>query len=201
MTGSVLALASVLLIVLVTTLGVATPTLVTHWTGRVSLLVGMAILPLVLAFGGLAAGVEESSKTQFCLSCHEMTDYGKTLFVDNGEALAAVHYQNRLITREKTCYRCHTNYALFGHVSAKFNGLKHVYVHYFGEIPKPIKLYEPYPNSICLECHEDSRSYLESEGHEDELSALASSSTSCLECHEVAHDRESVDANSYWQAE
>ncbi|MEM6729945.1 MAG: NapC/NirT family cytochrome c [Myxococcota bacterium] len=196
-----LALASVALIVLVCALGIATPSLVTNWVGRVALLIGMAVLPLAVALGGLAAGVQESSKTRFCLSCHEMTSYGKTLFVDNTDALAAAHYQNRLIDRDTTCYRCHTNYALFGHVSAKLNGLKHVAVHYFGEIPDKIELYEPYPNSICLECHEDSRSYLESEGHEDELAGLAAGSTSCLDCHDIAHDRESVETNSYWQAE
>ncbi|MEO0592820.1 MAG: NapC/NirT family cytochrome c [Myxococcota bacterium] len=197
-TGLILVIA--LVAVLVAALGAASPTFVSYRLGRIGLLAGIAVFPLFVAFGGLVVGVEQSSKTEFCLSCHEMTDYGRTLFVDNEEALAAVHYQNRLIDRDTTCYRCHTNYALFGHVSAKFNGLKHVYVHYLGEIPEEIELYEPYPNSICLECHEDGRSFLESEGHDGEIAALTSGETSCLECHEVAHDTESVDARNFWQA-
>lgn len=181
-------------------LDVATPSFVTHPFGRIALFAGFAILPVSVGLSGLAVGIGKSSETEFCLSCHEMTDYGRTLFVDNPDALAAVHYQNRTIDRDHTCYRCHTNYALFGHVSAKFNGLKHVYVHYLGTIPEEIELYEPYPSSICLECHEDGRSYLESAGHEGELEALASGKKVCLECHDVAHDTESVAQKEFWQA-
>ena len=62
--------------------------------GRLVLLVGLVALPLLLSAGNMSYGVHESSSTRFCLSCHEMQRHGKSLFADNKQALAAVHYQN-----------------------------------------------------------------------------------------------------------
>ena len=121
-----------------------------HTVGRLVLLVGLVGLPLLLAVGNISYGVHESSTTRFCLSCHEMQRHGKSLFADNRQALAAVHYQNRLVDRETVCYSCHKDYALFGDVKAKLNGLRHVWAHYIAGVPKKIELYQPYPNSNCL---------------------------------------------------
>jgi hypothetical protein len=51
--------------------------------GKVALLIAVALLPLSVSFAGLKAGVAESSRTRFCLSCHEMQNHGKSLFADN----------------------------------------------------------------------------------------------------------------------
>lgn len=169
--------------------------------GRVALAVGAGGLPLLSTAGGLATGFKASSSTEFCLSCHEMTDYGASLFVDNRASLAAIHYQSRLIERSSTCYECHQNYAMFGDFKTKFDGLKHVWVHYLGEAPSPLELYQPYPNSNCLHCHADARSYLESRGHAKVLKELASNERSCLDCHRVAHDFEALEAHRFWEAE
>ena len=59
-----------------------------------------------------------------------MQRHGKSLFADNKQALAAVHYQNREVDRDTVCYSCHKDYALFGDVTAKMNGLRHVWAHY-----------------------------------------------------------------------
>ena len=61
-----------------------------------------------------------------------MQRHGKSLFADNRQALAATHYQNRLVERETICYSCHKDYAMFGDVTAKLNGLRHVWAHYVG---------------------------------------------------------------------
>lgn len=172
----------------------------TRW-GRLGLLVAAAVLPVAVTVGALASGVKESSSTRFCLSCHEMEPYGRSLFADNRQALAAVHYQDRLVTRDGTCYGCHTNYGLFGDVKAKLNGLRHVYVHYLGTIPERPKLYEPYPNANCLHCHDDARGFLEKPVHTPLLADLQAGRQSCLSCHKVAHDHESVAAGKLWQAE
>jgi len=169
--------------------------------GRVVLLVGLVALPLLLSAGNISYGFHQSSTTNFCLSCHEMRDHGKSLFVDNRQALAAVHYQNRLVDRETVCYSCHKDYAMFGDVTAKLNGLRHVWAHYIAGVPKKIELYQPYPNSNCLHCHDDMRRFVDAPAHKPVLSALYAGTTSCLSCHRIAHDMAKVNAGEFWQAQ
>jgi cytochrome c-type protein NapC len=171
-----------------------------HTTGKLVLLVGLLVLPLLLSIGNISYGVRESSTTRFCLSCHEMERHGRSLFADNRQALAAVHYQNRFVDRETVCYSCHKDYALFGDVTAKLNGLRHVWAHYIKGVPAKIELYRPYPNSNCLHCHDDSRRFVEGVAHRPSLDALYAGTTSCLSCHRVAHDMAKVDAGELWEA-
>jgi cytochrome c-type protein NapC len=171
-----------------------------HTVGRIVLLVGLVALPVLLTVGNLSYGVHESSTTHFCLSCHEMQRHGKSLFADNRQALAATHYQNRLVDRETICYSCHKDYALFGDVTAKLNGLRHVWAHYVAGVPDKIALYKPYPNSNCLHCHDDARRFVEGVAHRPVIEALYAGTTSCLTCHRTAHDMVKVDAEQFWQA-
>lgn len=168
--------------------------------GRVIVLVTVALLPLGISAAGLTVQLRTSSQTTFCLSCHPMQEYGRTLFADNRKALSAVHYQDRLISRENTCFACHTDYAMFGDFKAKLNGLRHVWVQYLGKVPAKIELYQPYPNRNCLHCHEDARRYIEAPPHQPFLAEMASNNRSCLQCHAVAHDRKSVAEGHFWQA-
>lgn len=188
-------------VLMVASLAAAAGHLAAHRMGRLVLLLGVALLPLVLVGAGMATGVHESGHVTFCMGCHEMAPYGRSLFVDNPSSLAAVHYQKRLIPRESTCYACHTDYALFGDAKAKLNGLKHVWVHYFGDVPDRPALYRPYPNYNCLHCHEDARPYREQPQHRSQLSALQAGSPSCLSCHAVAHDLAGVKAENFWHLE
>jgi cytochrome c-type protein NapC len=195
----VVALALALFTAALAYLGV--PTLLGQRWGRLVLLVGAGVVPLFATVGGLGAGYRESSRTRFCLQCHEMTPYGQSLFADHRDSLPAVHYQHRLIDRDATCYSCHANYAMFGDIKTKLSGLEHVWVHYVGTAADPIALYQPYPNSNCLHCHEDARNFLEASGHRVILAELEAGTTSCLTCHRIAHDFESVEAGRFWDAE
>ena len=176
-------------------------TLVSHGWGRVTLLFAILVLPLLTSLANLGYGFHESSRTRFCLSCHEMQKYGMSLFADNRYALSAVHYQNRLIDRDQSCYSCHKDYAMFGDVKAKMNGLRHVWVHYFRKIPDKIALYQPYSSRNCLHCHDDARRFVEAPPHQSVLSDLYSGKQSCLACHNLAHDKAAVEAHKLWQAE
>ena len=169
--------------------------------GRRALLLGAGLLPLAASVGSFKAGVDESSRTRFCLSCHEMKTYGQSLFADNRKSLPAVHFQDRLVDRETGCYACHTDYALFGDFKAKLNGLRHVYVHYLGEVPQKIELYRPYPNYNCLHCHEDARGFVDHQAHRPVSAQLASGELSCLKCHAVAHDMAAVRERRFWGAQ
>jgi cytochrome c-type protein NapC len=166
--------------------------------GRVALLVAAVLLPVSVSLGSLRGGVAESSRTRFCLGCHEMQDHGRSLFVENPKALAAVHYQNRYVDRDTACFSCHTDYAMFGDLKAKLNGLRHVSVHYLGKIPDKFHLYQPYSNQNCLHCHEDARKFTESLPHQVVMAKLQSGETSCLACHNVAHDLEKVKGGALW---
>lgn len=166
--------------------------------GRVLLVLGIVLFPVAASLIGVTAGVSRSSKTEFCVSCHEMEPYGRSLFVDNPDALSASHYQYRRIGRSDTCYGCHTDYAMYGDIKAKLNGLIHVWVHYVGPIPDKIELYQPYPNYNCQHCHEDARAYVEVPEHQEEAEAIKSGAKSCLECHEVGHDLEGVKHGKVW---
>jgi cytochrome c-type protein NapC len=168
--------------------------------GRLVLLGALCLLPLTVTGAGVTVGVRESTRTGFCMSCHEMESFGQSLFVDNLNSLAAVHYQKRLIDRDSVCYSCHTDYALFGNAKAKLNGLRHVWVHYLGDIPAKPKLYQPYPNYNCLHCHDDARGYVEQPAHQEHRAELQSGKKSCLTCHEFAHDAEGAAAKNFWSA-
>jgi len=174
--------------------------LAAHRIGRVTLLVGLVALPLLISTANVSFGLRQSSRTQFCLSCHEMQKYGMSLFADNRMALSALHYQNRSIDRDSTCYSCHADYAMFGDVKAKLNGLRHVWVHYFRDVPDKITLYQPYASANCLHCHDDARKFVEAPAHAPVLDALYSGKMSCLVCHNIAHDLKAVEAHKLWQA-
>jgi cytochrome c-type protein NapC len=176
------------------------PALARGSAGRIALLVAVVVLPLLLSAGNLSFGFHESSQTHFCLSCHEMQRHGQSLFVDDHTALAAAHYQNRLIDRDTVCYSCHKDYALFGDVRAKLNGLRHVWAHYVTGVPDKLALYQPYSNGNCLHCHDDARRFREQPAHAPVMDALTAGTTSCLSCHRVAHDMSKVAARQFWQA-
>ena len=84
---------------------------------------------------------------------------------------------------------------MYGDFTAKWRGLHHVYVQYFGTIPKPseIKLYTPYNNRECLHCHEGARNFEEGVIHAadaDTLAAIKSNKLSCISsgCHDMIHE-------------
>src|SRR5690606_5758470 len=59
--------------------------------GRLAMLLGVLFLPLTAVTVGANQAYRESSSTTFCMSCHEMTDHGRSLFVDDRRVLPAVH--------------------------------------------------------------------------------------------------------------
>lgn len=166
--------------------------------GRLLMLLGLGVLPMVALAGGTVHAVNQSSSAEFCMGCHEMEPYGQSLFVEHKTVLPAVHYQKRLIDRDHACFACHTDYAMFGNAKAKLNGLHHVWVHYLGEVPEEFELYEPYPNHNCLHCHDDARSYLEQGAHQGKFESLAAGKESCLLCHSQGHALAAVEKGELW---
>jgi hypothetical protein len=91
--------------------------------GKILAFVALCVLPITAVWGGFSEQMERAESTQFCLSCHVMTDFGRSLYVDDPSYLPARHFQNNRVPRDRACYTCHTDYAMFGTVRAKLRGL------------------------------------------------------------------------------
>lgn len=174
--------------------------------GKILAFFVLFLLPLICLGMGTTYHIDRSKHTQFCLSCHEMEPYGRSLLVDDPAHLAAAHFQNHRVPTEEACYTCHTNYAMFGGFRAKMHGLRHVYVHYLGTPPAPeaIRLYDPFNNRECLHCHLGARSFEEGAVHTADpalLSAVKANKVSCVSsgCHDVVHNVGSLNKEKFWK--
>jgi cytochrome c-type protein NapC len=179
---------------------VARPNLTNSKEGKITAFLAFLVLPVLCAAGGGTTHVERSKQTTFCLTCHVMEPYGRSLYVDDPAYVPAAHFQNHRIPVDEACYTCHTNYALYGGIRAKLRGLRHIYIQYLGAIPHPIKLYSPYNNRECLHCHLGARSFQSNELHAAMLDTLKSNETSCLSagCHDTVHNAEHLDTVKLW---
>lgn len=173
--------------------------------GRVLLMMSLLVLPVLLMGIGVTQSLRQSQDKEFCTSCHEMQVYDTSLRIDDPEYIPAVHYQNRLVPHETACYTCHTDYTLYGDLSAKFTGFKHVLVHFFGDVPEPgeIELYSPYPNDNCLKCHRGSRRFEKKSSHKEDgltIEALYANEKSCIAdgCHDRIHDIARIGGADIW---
>lgn len=183
---------------------IARPEITIGRWGKILAFMALFILPVFGGVLGLENHIERSKQTSFCLTCHIMEPYGRSLRVDNKDYIPAAHYQNSRVPREEACYTCHTDYTLYsGAIKAKLHGLKHLYVQYLGTAPHPIKLYSPYNNRECLHCHAGSRSFEEGAVHTADPQTMAdikSNKLSCVSsgCHDTIHNVGQLDHVKYW---
>jgi nitrate/TMAO reductase-like tetraheme cytochrome c subunit len=174
------------------------PTLTDARGGKVLAFLVFFIMPVLVTWVGTSEQIEHSKTTRFCLSCHVMEPYGRSLHIDDASHIPAFHYQNNLVPRDAACFTCHTTYTMFGDINAKLHGMRHVYINYLGTIPDKIELYNPFQNRECLHCHQGARSFEEQEFHVDIRAELASNETSCLECHSDIHDVAHLSDKKMW---
>lgn len=172
--------------------------------GKILAFFALFLLPLLCTVVGFSDHMERSKQTTFCLSCHIMGPYGKSLSVDDPHYIAAAHFQNHRIPADEACYTCHTDYAMYGSIRSKWRGLHHVWVQYLGKLPAPeaIRLYVPYNNRECLHCHQGARSFEESPVHSAMRDDLLANQTSCVSsgCHDPVHNVASLGTAKFWKA-
>jgi len=173
--------------------------------GKIMAFLVLFFLPVLCTWMGVSSELDRSKSTAFCLSCHTMEPFGKTLHIDDPSYLAAAHFQNHRVPADEACYTCHTNYTMFGTAKDKLRGLRHVYVYYFTTPPPPekIKLYDPYNNRECLHCHEGARSFEQGAVHNsdpDLLPAIKANKKSCVSsgCHDVVHNVGTLANVKFW---
>jgi nitrate/TMAO reductase-like tetraheme cytochrome c subunit len=169
--------------------------------GKMLAFLGLFIFPAFAGLLGLDQHVESSKQTQFCLSCHIMEPYGKSLKVDDKSYIPAAHFQNNRVPRDQACYTCHTDYTLYtGGFKAKIRGLHHIYAQYLGKPEQPVKLYHPFNNRECLHCHLGARSFEEGATHSAIMEDIKSNQLSCVSsgCHDMVHNVAHLDHVKYW---
>jgi cytochrome c-type protein NapC len=181
----------------------ARPALTGTREGKILAFFALFLLPLLCSAVGFSDHMERSKQTAFCLSCHIMEPYGKSLSVDDLHYLAAAHFQNHRIPADQPCYTCHTDYTLYGGIRAKWRGLHRVWVQYSGKPPAPeaIRLYRPYNNRECFRCHLGARSFEQSPIHSAMRDDLVSNQASCLTsgCHDTVHNVAGLGTVKIWK--
>lgn len=194
--GVILALALTMVVLLV-----ARPQMTAVRGGRILAFVGLFVFPVLVGLLGVDNHIERSKQTQFCLSCHIMKPYGRSLYVDDPTYIPAAHFQNNRVPRDEACYTCHTDYTLYtGGIKAKVRGLHHIYAQYIGAPHQPVQLYHPFNNRECLHCHLGARSFEQGATHSAILQDIKTNQISCVTsgCHDMIHNVAQADHLKYW---
>lgn len=127
---------------------------------KIALLFGIGILPIATAANGNIAGYHATKTTHFCTrGCHVMAPYGDDSLDPNSMSLASRHARNEAFGDEN-CYACHADYGMFGTITTKMGGMRHVYeylTHYrsmpIEESLVKIEIRKPFTNDKCIRCH------------------------------------------------
>ncbi|HJT68631.1 MAG TPA: NapC/NirT family cytochrome c [Terriglobales bacterium] len=175
---------------------------VTHGSaGKIIAFLALAVLPALCVIGGMNAQTQRSEQTEFCISCHSMQPYGRSLYVDNSSYIPAAHFQNHRVPADEACYACHADYTLFGPLKDKLRGVTRIYFQYVSTPPNPIRIPGGYSNSQCLRCHRGARSFQENAIHSAIMDALISNQLSCVSsgCHDTVHNIASLDHVKFWR--
>lgn len=163
---------------------------------KLVLLLGIGILPIGAAFTGNIVGFERTLERDFCSSCHTMTPYTSDSADPRSTSLAALHARNHQFG-DRNCYTCHADYGMFGTISTKLSSLSHLTMYFTEYRSMPvdeslsrIRLYKPYPNAICVQCHStELPGWSEVEEHAAATELIRSGALSCVSagCHGPAH--------------
>lgn len=164
---------------------------------KVLLLFGIGILPIGTAMTGNIAGYHATMTRKFCsASCHVMVPYTQDSDDPNSLSLAARHGRNAAFGAEN-CYTCHEDYGMFGTITTKIGGMRHVYEYalHYHDMPiaqslAVIQLRRPFSNVTCMRCHSTQNPlWLKVGDHASLLPKLRDDTVSCASagCHGPAH--------------
>lgn len=137
----------------------------------------VALFFIVVFFSLGLIGVETSSSSEFCSSCHEMKPEVYTW-------QASTH-------SEVACVNCHIGSGTANYAKAKANGLVEAYKKTTNTYTAPIQMPKEIPNSACESCHDMNKRAVTPSGdliipHDKHLSK----DIKCVQCHSgVAHGK------------
>jgi hypothetical protein len=179
------------------------------------LLLGLGVFPVGAALAGNIEGFEVTKQRKLCNSCHVMVEHVADSNDPTSRSLASRHSRNNLFGLEN-CYMCHRDYGLYGTLTTKIGGLKHVWMYYsqYLNVPieqsrKTIHIYHPYPNGGCMQCHSTRLEVWEREAeHRGLIEEVRSDKVACASggCHGFAHPftksaQELQSASVIWRGE
>jgi cytochrome c-type protein NapC len=157
------------------------------------LLLGLGAFPLIVSLTGNIASFEYTLTRPFCGSCHVMGPYLRDAEDPKSNSLAALHSRNHKFG-DNSCYTCHADYQMFGAVTTKLNGMRHLFKYITeyantgpdGEGGPAIHLYKPFKSDACMQCHSTTgKRYVEQ--HAGELEQIRSGEVNCIDCHDDIH--------------
>jgi cytochrome c-type protein NapC len=155
------------------------------------LFAGLGPLPITAALIGNVANFEVTKDRDFCGRCHTMSLYAGDAADPKSGTLAAVHSKNPMFGGQ-SCYACHADYGMFGTVTTKLGGMRHVWYYYTEdwEAPEhaPPKMRKPYSHEACKQCHPPDRARQPLE-HVVHQQAILSNQVGCTAggCHGRPH--------------
>jgi cytochrome c-type protein NapC len=166
---------------------------------KIVLLFGLGVMPLATALSGNIAGFEFTMKRDFCGSCHVMLPYTQDAGDPKSTSLAAIHSRNHTFGLE-SCYTCHADYQIFGALTTKMNGMKHLMMYIteysntgpLGEGGPKIHMYKPFKNGMCTRCHStEAPRWGKVEEHAGSIDEIRKGDVKCVDCHtgELIHPR------------
>lgn len=164
-----------------------------HRVTKTMLLLGLGVFPAIVSLTGNIAGFEYTLSRPFCGSCHVMGPYLRDAEDPKSNSLAAMHSRNHKFG-ENSCYTCHADYQMFGAITTKQNGMKHLFKYLTvyastgpdGEGGPPIHLYKPFKSGACMQCHSaTAKKWVETHG--DSAEAIRSGEMNCIDCHNEVH--------------
>ncbi len=163
---------------------------------KVMLLFGIGVFPIAAAMTGNDVGFEATKARQFCGSCHVMKPYALDSVDPLSTSLAARHARNAEFGNDN-CYVCHADYGMFGTVTTKLGGLRHIYeyVLHYRDMPleqarTAIRIRRPFQNATCIQCHStENPGWNAIKEHASILERVRAGTVSCASegCHGPAH--------------
>jgi hypothetical protein len=115
-----------------------------------------------------------------------MEPFVDDMYDPESSSLAARHYRNRWISDEQ-CHHCHTSYGAQGTLAGKRDGFRHWLLYVTGTYQEPMEYSGSYPNSNCLECHEETTPLVEGKSHQALMDDLLANRVQCATCHGPPH--------------
>ncbi len=177
------------------------PSITSGPTGKILAFIALCVLPVLCIGGGMSTHMQRSEQTKFCISCHSMENYGKSLYVDDASYIPAQHFQNHRVPADQACFACHADYTIFGPFKDKLRGVTRIYMQYLSTPPQTIRIPGGYSNLQCLHCHSGARNFGENPVHSSMMDSLKSNQISCISsgCHDMVHNVVQLGHVKFWR--
>jgi cytochrome c-type protein NapC len=195
-----LLIAQIVVTVFLASIFLVRPSVTASTVWKIVAFAGLCVLPALCVVGGMDFHMQRSEQTQFCISCHVMQPYGRSLYVDDPNYIPAQHFQNHRVPADRACYSCHADYSIYGPLNEKITGLTRIWKQYVTSPPNTITIPGGFKNEQCLHCHAGSRKFEEDPTHTALMDTLKSNQLSCLTggCHDTVHNINSLDHVKFW---